>query len=111
MVETCRNGAAGGEAPTAEDKAEDAGAGVAHVEERRRLDVTTRVEAMERDPIDDAVEPIGERTPRGRHLELLAAVQRRLDRQDADGPRGRVDHGDLAALSWWLASRCLRLDP
>src|SRR5262245_1462912 len=111
MVETRGNGAALSIAPTAHDKAEDAGTGVAHVEERRRLDVTTRVEATERDPVDDAIEPIREGTPRGCHLELFAAVQRRLDRQDADWPRSRVDHGDLAALSWRLSSRRLRLDP
>src|SRR5215471_7188621 len=107
MVQTCGNAADRGVAPN--DEAEDAGPRVTHVEQGRRLDVTARVEATERDPVNDAVETIGDGTPRGRHLELLAAVQRRLDRQDADGPWGRVEHGDLAALSWWLASRCLRL--
>src|SRR5262245_1142936 len=109
MIETCGNAADRGVAPN--DEAEDAGPRVAHVEQRRRLDVTTRVEATEWDPVHDPVETIGERPPRGRHLELLAAVQRRLDRQDADGPRKRVDHGCLAALSWWLSGRRLRLDP
>src|SRR5262249_1387378 len=109
MVETCGNAADRGVATN--NKAEDAGPRVAHVEQRRSLDVTTCVEATERDPVYDAVEPIGDGTPRGRHLQLLASIQRRLDRQDADGPRKRVDHGDLAALSWWLSGRRRRLDP
>src|SRR5262252_6021547 len=108
MVETCGNSAAWGVAPIPDDKAENAGAGVVHVKKGRRLDVTTRVEATERDSVDDAIEPIGEGTPRGRHLELLSVAQRRLDRQDADGSRRCVDHCDLAALSWWPSSRRLR---
>src|SRR5215831_20046909 len=109
MVQTCGNAADRGVAPN--DEGEDAGPRVTHVEQGRRLDVTTRVEATERDPVHDPVETIGDRTPRGRHLELLATVQWRLDRQHADGPRKRVDHGDLAALSWWLSGRRLGLDP
>src|SRR5262249_7264231 len=62
MVETCGNAAELGVA--ANNETEDTGPRVAHVEQRRRLDVMTCVEATDRDPVYDAVEPIGDGTPR-----------------------------------------------
>src|SRR4029434_5694477 len=61
MVETCGNAAGRGVAPN--DKTEDAGPGVAHVEECRRLDVTTRVEAPEREPVSDTCDAHSTRRP------------------------------------------------